>query len=217
MTTQNGSPSYAESQGHVARESPPHWGVVTPATWFDLDLNPATRVASMGRLMESKVAASAVRPGKEERADLLSLLERTAADAEAAGAVYAAIYSDVLEGRPVSASLIISIVEGRGGPPPPPGTDRAAVAESLGRVLAEAGTVEVRDLPSGPAVRVRKRIQAQATAGEGPVAEAESVQWFVPLPDATRLALLSFSTPTIGLAEPLGELFDAIAGTLSWS
>jgi hypothetical protein len=190
-------------------------GVVTPATWFDLDLDPSTRAASMAGLVESRAAGGGVGPA--ERAELVRLLESTAAAAEAQGAVYAALYSDVLEGRPVSASLVISIVEGRAGPPPPLGTDRAAVAEGVSRLLAGAGAVEVRDLPGGPAVRVRKRIQAQVAPGEGPVAEVENVQWFVPLPGGRHLALLSFSTPTLGLAEALGELFDTIAGTLSWA
>jgi hypothetical protein len=188
--------------------------VVTPATWFDLDLDPATRAASIARMVEERTGA-----GPEEaarRVELRAVLERAAADAATQGAVYAALFSDVIEGRPVSGSLVVSLREGQGGAPPA-GMGPRVVVEGLRRVLEGQGTVEVRELPIGPAVRVRKRVHGQIAPGEGPVAEVESVQWFVPLPGGQHLALLSFSTPTVGLAEPFGELFDAIAGTLSWT
>lgn len=149
------------------------------------------------------------------RNELARLLEQAAAAAEAQGAVFAALYSDVLEKQPVSASLVVSIRPGQ-GMSPPAGSNRSAVAQGISRVLAETGSVEVRDLPAGPGVRLRKRVQAPIP-GEDAEVEVENVQWFVPFPDGTQLALLAFSTPTLGLAEPFGELFDAIAGTLRWT
>jgi hypothetical protein len=42
------------------------------------------------------------------------------------------------------------------------------------------------------------------------------VQYFVPLPGSTDLVLLSFSTPNLGLADAMVELFDAMAESLQW-
>jgi hypothetical protein len=165
------------------------------------------------------VERSGDRLGAVGREELARMLENAAADAEAQGAVFAALYSDVLEERPVSASLVVSVQQGKGSPPPADMT-RADLAQGLSQVLAGAGSVEVRDLPAGPGVRLRKRVRAPVPGQEAEVeveVEVENVQWFVPFPDGRHLALLAFSTPTLGLAEPFGKLFDAIAGTLRWT
>jgi hypothetical protein len=185
--------------------------VATPASWFELDLDPASRRESIARMVE----ATADRLDTAGRHKLATMLEGLAADAQAQGAVFAALYSDVLEERTVSASLVVSVRQGKGGPPPA-GMTRAAMAQGLSQVLSRSGTVEVRDLPAGPAVRVRARGRGPIPGQEHEV-EVENVQWFVPFPDGSDLAMLAFSTPTLGLAEPFGELFDAIAGTLRWT
>lgn len=148
------------------------------------------------------------------RDELARLLEHGAAEAQAQNAVFAAIYSEVIQERPVSASLVVSVQSGKSTRP---GTvNRSDLAQGLSRILAERGSVAVHDLPAGPAVRLRKRTQAPVPGQEVHV-EVEHVQWFVPFPDGRQLALLAFSTPTLGLAEPFGDLFDAIAGTLRWT
>lgn len=188
--------------------------VVTPGTWITLDLDPATRTGSIARAVEQHTGSG---PSEEpRRAELKAALERVAADAQGQGGVYAALLSDVIEGRPVAASLIVSLRTGSSASAPA-GLTRGLIAEGLRRVLDGHGTTEVRELPVGPAVRVRKRVRADVPMAEGLAAEVETVQWFVPLPDGQHLVLLSFSTPTVGLAEPFGELFDAIAATLSWT
>jgi hypothetical protein len=184
--------------------------VATPASWHELDLDPSTRRRSIALIVERSGEMNAV-----TREELARLLDEAAADAQAQGAVFAALYSDVLEDRPVSASLVVSVREGR-GEAAPTGMNRSAVAQGLSRVLEGAGSVEVRDLPVGHAVRLRKRLQAPLP-GQEAKAEVENVQWFVPSPDGRQLALLAFSTPTLGLAEPFGKLFDAIAGTVRWT
>ena len=184
--------------------------VATPASWVDLDLDPSTRRQSIARTVEQ--AAAHMSP--EGRQELARMLERAATDAETQGAVFAAIYSDVIEQRAVSASLVVSVRPGKGMPPQ--ALNRSELAHGLSRTLATTGSVEVRDLPAGPGVRLRKRVMAPLPGQEAEV-EVENVQWFVPSPDGSQLALLAFSTPTLGLAEPFGSLFDAIAGTLQWN
>jgi hypothetical protein len=184
--------------------------IATPASWFDLDLDPGTRNESITRMVQR----SGKRLAPAGRAELAGMLEAAAADAAAQGAVFAALYSDVLEDRPVSASLVVSLRQAEGGSPPA-GITQAGVAHALSHVLGRTASTEVRELPSGPAVRLRRRIHGSVPGQEIRV-EVEDVQWFVPSPDGGEVALLAFSTPTLGLAEPFGDLFDAIAGTLRW-
>ena len=54
-------------------------------------------------------------------------------------------------------------------------------------------------------------------ATEGAEIEVETVQWFVLHPTGRWLAVLTFSTPNVGLAEAFGEVFDAIAWSLQWT
>lgn len=183
-----------------------------PVAWVELDLNPATRAQTIAGIVADRAGA-----GEQlglSRAQLGELLESLAAQAEAKNGVYAAFYSDVMEGAPVSASLIVSIVPGSGGPPPP-GTDPMSVAQVLRKMFPADIDTELRELGAGPAVRVRRRLEAPVS-GAGNVA-IENLQYVVVLPDLTRLAVLDFSTPTVGLADPFVELFDAIAGTLAWT
>jgi hypothetical protein len=74
---------------------------------------------------------------------------------------------------------------------------------------------KVGDLTAGPALRVRRR-QAVSDRIED-IGEVEVVQWYVPHEGGRRLALLTFSTPNVELAEQFGEVFDAIAGSMRWT
>ena len=56
------------------------------------------------------------------------------------------------------------------------------------------------------------RVPAEGESAAGP--EAEIVTWYVPHESGRRLAVLTFSTPNVGLADEFGEVFDALADTL---
>ena len=114
-----------------------------------------------------------------------------------------------------------------------------SVVEDLG---ANRGVVVVRDVLSGgvevhdPRVAAAARSLARWTAdgdegGPGTAASSEplpddvvqaarttrSVDVFLPVPDASRVLLLSFSTPVGPLFEPLTTLFLTIASTVQWN
>ncbi len=180
-----------------------------PLAWVELDLNPATRAQSIARIVDERGEAGQALG--LARAQLTDMLESIAAQAEAKNGVYAAFYSDILEDKPVSASLIVSLVPAT-GEPPPPGSDAVSVARVLQQMVPADVDTELRQLAVGPAVRIRRRLEAPI-AGLGSVA-IEDLQYVVVLPDLMRLALLDLSTPTVGLADVFVELFDAIAGTL---
>lgn len=183
-----------------------------PVAWVELDLNHERRAQRIADIVAERGGAGqqlGLSPGQ-----LADLLENLAVQAQAQNGVYAAFYSDVMEGAPVSASLILSVVPGSSGAPPP-GTDPMSVARVLQQMFPADADVQLRELGAGPAVRVRRRLEAPIT--DAGTVTVENLQYVVVLPDLIRLALLDFSTPTIGLADAFVELFDAIAGTLAWT
>jgi hypothetical protein len=124
----------------------------------------------------------------------------------------------VIEGRPVAASVIVSLA--RDGSPAP-GDAKARVTALESRLAQPRGPIAgaataTKELRAGWSLRARRRTSIEPPGLEGHPVEVESVQYFVPLPGSTDLVLLSFSTPNLGLAEPMVELFDAIAESLQW-
>ena len=195
----------------------------TPASWVDLDLDPVTRAASIAAVVEEKAVGERVR----------AMLEAAAGDAATRGAVFASLFSDTVGGKAMSASLVVSVVDaepddvgGGAGSPGGGGQDssydaaalqeiRLGIAEDLAADFAEGGgESEIRALDAGPAARVRSRI---AVEDGQPATTVDLVQYFVPFPGGDRLAVLSFSTPNVSLADAFAEVFDAIASTLQWS
>ncbi|MDP8993092.1 MAG: hypothetical protein M3N31_08605 [Actinomycetota bacterium] len=129
--------------------------------------------------------------------------------------MFASLLSDVIEGRPVAASLVVSVT-----PAPEEGDGNLqALVERLRRSTGSEGgmaRVEVVDLPAGAAVRLRRQMLAEADGAGAEGAVVETVQYFVPVPATASLLVLTFSTPNLPLAEAFVELFDTMAQTLHW-
>ncbi|MEU3089408.1 hypothetical protein ACWCQ0_29850 [Streptomyces massasporeus] len=91
--------------------------------------------------------------------------------------------------------------------------------EALAQALARDGerSVSIEELNSGTAVRVRKL----TPQGDDETSESSynslSVEYHIPVPGAMAFLLLSFSTPLEPIADAMAELFDAIAGSLTWT
>jgi hypothetical protein len=194
-----------------ARELSSIW-LRTPAAWMDLDLDPVTRAESIAALVEAHAVG--------DRDRLREMLEGAAANAVSEGAVFASLFFSTAGGQAVSASLMVSVAdaEAEGDPdidPDDAPAERLAIAQGLAEEFRKDGAkAEVRSLDAGPAARVRSRI---AVDDREPPTMVDLVQYFVPFPVADRLAVLTFSTPNIGLADAFAEVFDAIGGTLQWS
>jgi hypothetical protein len=195
--------------------------LVTPASWRVVDLDPATSEQSAIRLVGETLGSE---PGAAAaRKLMLGLLRDVTTDAAEREAVLVALYSSTADGIPVGASLVASILQAMLGPEGELPSDGEAMADGM-QVVVGAGMGERRDLPGGPALRLRRRQAALGdpggrTAGgeEAWSLEVENVQWFVLHPSGRQLALLSFSTPNLALADAFGEVFDAIAWTLRWT
>jgi hypothetical protein len=183
--------------------------VFVPATWAVLDLDPRTRTASNGRLVEERIGGGPdLRPIRRR---MVEGLERAVDIAVAQGAVLGHVLLTSEGGKVATAALFLSLVDAvdnPGGQLPAPGAAAQGLAARLGG--------EVRELPIGWAVRVRRRQSVDAD-GTGSPSDVEIVQWYSLHESGRRLALLTFSTPNVGLAEEFGEVFDLIAATLRWN
>lgn len=194
--------------------APPRFRIATPADWVDVDLDRSGDIGPLVRLVASR---STLTPEQAaEAGDVLEMLAAANAQAVAHGAVFASVLSQVVEGAPVSASLFVAVrhEQAAGGAPAPEALARRLRHQPRSTPVAHA--VEVVTLPAGKAVRSRGRTFARPVGPTGPTVEVDTVQYFVPVPDGDGLLVLTFSTPTLPLADAFAELFDAIAGSLSW-
>jgi hypothetical protein len=147
----------------------------------------------------------------DARARMRAEFERAAEIGAASGAVLAFVYWSAWEGKLASASLFVALVDAT----VPPDDTAASEPGALVDALAARYGGEVRELADGPGTRVHSRGRVPMTTGAGP--EAEIVSWYVPHHTGRRLAILTFSTPNIDLADEFGEVFDALADTLRWT
>lgn len=180
-----------------------------PATWHRLELSEGGREASIDEILEATT-----KPGSaydDARSRMRVELEKAAEIGRASGAALAYVYWGAPDGKIASASLFVALVDAA---PPPKGETSPGQAE-LAAALAARYRGEVGRLAVGPAARVRRRGRLPGRTPDG--SEAEIVTWYVPHESGRRLAVLTFSTPNVGLADEFGEVFDALAGTLRWT
>lgn len=71
------------------------------------------------------------------------------------------------------------------------------------------------DLPAGPGVLATARTEVRDPSWDRPV-PAHSRRYAVPVPGTPTMAILSFLTPNLDLADQFDEVFDAVARTLSF-
>jgi hypothetical protein len=180
------------------------FSLTVPRDWYELDLMPATRDASLKALVYEQTRQ--VPELRAMRADIVRLVREFAVRAHEAGAVYCACFVTPTDAGPVTGSMTVTVVD------PPPGPD----GPELDRLL------DLLSTPGGPTVAVAdlKHVgQVARTYGveDVPLPEGGSVrsvvmQTFVPLGDG-RVALVTASSPVLWLEESLLDLFDAVTST----
>jgi hypothetical protein len=179
---------------------------LSPDDWARIRLDDETsRRADIDRLVDRLMRHNPQRDSAapEVRA-MLETRTRTAADGDGAVEMYFS-FSQV-EGVPRAAGLVVYLL---------PVPHRSTTRELLTSYVAGGrGSAEVVEHPTGPAARRIGTRHAPLT--ETVETENLNVQWMLPSPDGTTYALLSFSTPLVALAEPLGDLFDAVAESFHW-
>jgi nucleotide-binding universal stress UspA family protein len=184
--------------------------LLLPATWHRVDLDPETRAASIARLVKRTT-----RQGSEfanGRAQMRVEFERAAEIGVSSGATLAFVFWSVTDGKLASASLFVALIDASHAP-----EDGAMEPQALAEALAARYGGEATELDAGPAARVRRRRPVPEAWAGSTGKEAEIVTWYVPHESGRRLAVLTFSTPNVGLADEFGEVFDALADTLRWT
>lgn len=198
---------------------PPGTGfsIVVPSSWFEVDLVPATRHATINALVDERMQH--VPQLREHRATIVRLLRTAARDAWSAGARYCACLVDPTDEGPVTASVTVSVVTGPlGVRPDEPAYLEAVRAPLTPKAAKDADDTwrEVRAIEvsgAGPGVRAWGVVDVELPEDVGWLRVVQMLQ-FAPVPGLNRVVLVTCTSPVLPLAEPLLDVFDAICGTL---
>ena len=191
--------------------APDSYALVMPDGWWAIDLDPERRARQIAALVEHQWRG--IDDAPHLKAEARAELERRAGSAEEAGGLQLFLSVGALAGIPLSASLLISSV---------PLAAADELTELAHRAHEAGRAVSHRELPAGPALRIRWREDAAPgqvggpPAGEAPLPETTCLDVHVPVPGAPRVLLLQFRTSLEPLADALVEVFDAISTTLRW-
>ncbi|WP_331766953.1 hypothetical protein [Embleya sp. NBC_00896] len=187
-----------------------------PASWYEFDLHPATRDDNIRRAVAARVRE--LPELAERRGDLVRALRTMAGQAWDAGAIYCGCLAEEIEGIQVSATMTMAAASLRGPDGELSDGDPRAIAAQLKPKRQEhpqdtwqsVRTVEITDV--GTVARSEGVTALAASSGRS--VRLVSMQTFVPIPGITdRVAVISGSSPTVELADPMLELFDAITST----
>jgi hypothetical protein len=204
------------SEGDAGHEGPPSgFRLPTPGNWFDLDLDPRTRNQSIAQLVDSRLGGD---PTLGRRRDeMVRLLRRVAREAAEHNALFASMLSELVENQPMAAGVNVTVapitVDRGATAVNDPRAVQAALGEASHDPAADGERPEVRlvQLAAGPAVRVSGMRSTQLPGGGDQSLLTSEVQYFLPVPGSSLMAVITFSTPTVALADRFAELFDAMA------
>lgn len=188
---------------------PSDYQLVLPDGWFRIPLEPEELDASVDALIERqfKGVDDAPHLKKQIRRDLLKRARKSYRN----GGIEFYLSLDMGGPVPIPASLVVTLV--------PPGQD-ALPARQLALSLAATGPlgqgVSILERPTGDVVRTRVRTEPAPDDPTGNTMPVTSADYYLPVPRSAALLLLSFSTPLDPIADAMVELFDAIAGSLTW-
>jgi hypothetical protein len=204
------------SGGGAGHDGPPSgFRLPTPGNWFDLDLDPRTRNQSIAQLVDSRLGGD---PSlSRHRDELVRLLRRVAREAAEHNAVFASMLSEFVEGQPMAAGVNVTVAPitvDRGGTAvnDPEAVQAALSVASRDRAAdGEQREVGIVELAAGRAVRVSGLRTTQLPGGGHQSLMTSEVQYFLPVPQTNLMSVITFSTPTVALADRFAELFDAMA------
>jgi len=198
--------------------------IKVPESWWEFDVRPESRDDSIRRMVRERVAQ---RPelAKYEAA-YTDFLRKAAADAWKSGALYCGCMAESFGGEtPVTGSVTVSLVGGRGRDGAPLPTDPQAIAAQLAvREAKKEGDawrkVTTVDIPGvGPAARTLgiEDIPVPDDALNRTV-RAVLMQTFIPVPGQEgRVALVAGSSQVLDLADSFFDIFDAVTSTFRFA
>ncbi|WP_434594681.1 hypothetical protein [Streptomyces sp. A5-4] len=191
--------------------APDDYQLLLPEGWFRLSLEPEKRERSVGALLDRQLKG--IDNAAHFRRDLRQELMRRAADAYRGGGIELYLSMQQAGSLTIPASLLVTLL-----PSPPSGGQLPQAAELAADLSAKAKGkrhISVVDLAAGKAVRIREEIES--LPGEDDYAlPSVTLEHRLCIPGTDAQLLLTFSTPLIQIADAMCELFDAIAGSLTW-
>jgi hypothetical protein len=188
-----------------------------PDSWFEVDLHPDTRNASIQTLVNERL--SEIPELFEHRATIARALRSAARSAFAAGAVYCGTMVQGLDSMVITATVTVTMVE---APDDKNGVE--AIAQQLTTVARSGPDQTWRDVVYAELPEVGR---VPRTQGVEDVTMPEGSGWirtvlmqtFVPLPGprSTRVAVITCSSPILPLVDELLDLFDAVTSTFRFT
>lgn len=196
-------PAVAGIEGRLA------YTITVPETWFELDVEPATRETSIRRLVEERVRGNDVM--WEQRTAIQKVLVEQARAAYETGATYCASFSIPTDEGPITGTVTVSLILD-------PAHDETVSLDDVLRAVprtddpldphTDVGTVQIDGVEC-----LRSSGIEDTALGEGTFVRNVSMLTAVPVPEHSRLFLVVCSSPVIVLEEQLLDLFDAVTGT----
>ncbi|MEU6176398.1 hypothetical protein [Streptomyces coeruleorubidus] len=195
---------------------PVDYRLLLPTGWFRLRIDPEGRERSVDALLDRKFEGTDDAPHIKRQLREELLAQATAAFQD--GAIE--LYLSMQQAGPLTipASLLVTLL------PPPSGGLLPNTADLAASLAADKGAhVSIVELSAGRAVRRRvtrgpsdRPVRDGVPVSADPVLPSVALDFQIPVPRTDAHLLLSFSTPLVQIADPMVELFDAVAGSLTW-
>jgi hypothetical protein len=202
------SPSMLTATTATVPPPPSDYRLAVPEGWERVVLDPERWPHRIDKLVNRGLRRTKATPQLKA-----ALAERMRAQAEAAhanGGVEMYVVNQLLGQVPVSAGLVVTLLE------PPPDTAAGELSDIALSLGARGEDVTMTDLPAGPAVRHLYRRRPAPDDADGNKLTVTHLDVHLGVPQTDQRLLLSFSTPMEPLADALVGLFDSIARTLQW-
>ena len=189
-----------------------------PRTWFDIPLGESAQTAAAVREIVQRTIGRADEHA-QLRADVRARTIEAIAEAQRANAIGFWVAIEVVPGVPLPAFATLyrpssAVGEGTDGSP------AAIMAELLAGFVTAASSAPSIDecFTLGDSLVYRsQRVVTHSADDERPETSSLIVDFWLTVPGATGIRLLSFSSPAPELAESLGNLFGSIVATLRWT
>lgn len=208
----------SSSESPARRESSTGFSLGVPESWWEFDIRPEGRDATVRALVADRVRE--IPELAPYRSDLATMLGKMAKDAYDSGAVYMGCMAENFDGVPLSATITVSVLGAKNTQGVALSTDPRAIADSLRTVTPRREgdawrTVTTVDLPEvGLAARTFGVEDVPVAQGDTRTLRMVLTQTYIPVPGtADQVVLVSGASPVLDLAEAFHDIFDAVTGT----
>ncbi|MGW7382490.1 hypothetical protein [Streptomyces sp. NPDC054794] len=179
--------------GRTQAEPPEDYRLLVPRDWFRIDLTLDRWRPQLKTFVDQQACRRPM--SAEARQELWTVLRNTAERGVAEGALELFLRTEAESATP--ATLLISLLPMRGVLDAPP----KELAQAFSARRGEGAEVTVVPLPAGDTVRV---------------ATTTTLDLYVHMPGEVGYLLLAFTVPLSGIKSPMGDLCEAISGSLRW-